>query len=217
MEVVKSSSLRKIEERMENMDKNSVRYHVLQKAKDFKSSWIELGRALYSVYNDKTYKEWGYQAFETYTVKEVGVKKQTAMRLLNSYYFLEKEEPICLQRSCDESSEAKSVPSYEAVDVLRLAKRNKELDESDYDDLKKGAFEDGRDAKQLKKDVTLLLKKRKDIDPEEERIRNNKVIIKRCVATLKTIKKDIEVLGVLPQDIAIEIGKLLQKIEAQIL
>lgn len=216
MEVLKTASLRRIEEKMEGMDENSVRYCVLQKAKNFKSSWIELGQALYSVYNDKLYKEWGYQAFETYTVKEAGIKKPTAMKLLNSYYFLEKEESQCLQANYDGSSDVKSMSGYEAVDVLRLAKRNKELDEADYADLKKGAFEEGKDAKQLKKDVTLLLKKRKNIDPEEEKIRSNKVIIKRCVTTLKTIKKDIEILGVLPRHIAVEIGKLLEKIEAEI-
>ncbi len=52
-------SLRNIEEKMSSLEEGSLRYHVLESAKNFKSSWIELGRSLYSVFKDKLYKEWG--------------------------------------------------------------------------------------------------------------------------------------------------------------
>ncbi|MDD5595453.1 MAG: hypothetical protein PHY94_04300, partial [Candidatus Omnitrophica bacterium] len=97
MNVAKSKSLENIEEKMGQLDENSFRYHVLENAKGFKSSWIELGRSLYTVLKDKLYKEWGYGSFDIYTVKEIGIRKQTAMKLLRSYYFLEKEEPAYLK------------------------------------------------------------------------------------------------------------------------
>ena len=54
----KPKSLKNIEEKMQNLEVGSIRYHILESAKNFKSSWIELGRSLYSVWKDKMYKDW---------------------------------------------------------------------------------------------------------------------------------------------------------------
>jgi hypothetical protein len=215
METIKTAAIRKIEQRMEGMEEDSLRCLVLQSAKDFKTSWIKLGQSLYTVWNDKLYKDWGYQAFETYTIKEVGIKKQTAMKLVHSYSFLEKEEPMYLQKDYNESVSPEKVPSYEAVNVLRLAKRNREIDETDYAKLKKDVFQEGRDAGIVKKDLTQLIKQRKEFDPEEE-TRKNTANIRRCVTTLRSLKRDIEILKILPEKIAVDIDKLIAKIEEEI-
>ena len=113
-----------------------LRDQIQKHAKDFKSSWVKLGQALYTVYNDKIYKLWGYEKFEYYTEKEIGIQKQVAMRLLKTYYFLEQEEPAYLKSDYVETTEAAMVPSCDTVNVLRLAKRNKELPKDEYDKLK---------------------------------------------------------------------------------
>ncbi|PIQ90173.1 MAG: hypothetical protein COV71_06430, partial [Candidatus Omnitrophica bacterium CG11_big_fil_rev_8_21_14_0_20_41_12] len=132
MEAAKTKSIRNIEEKMENLDVNSLRYHILESAKNFKCSWIELGRSLYSVYKDKMYKEWGYLNFDIYVAREIGIRKQTAMKLLKSYYFLEKEEPQYLKTDYTESSQPANIPSYESVDILRQVKNKKVFDDDDY-------------------------------------------------------------------------------------
>ena len=76
---------------MGELDPQSFRYSVLEAARGFKSSWIDLGQLLYSVSKDKKYKDWGFLTFEAYCEKEVGIKQATAMKMLKSYYFLEKE------------------------------------------------------------------------------------------------------------------------------
>ena len=210
-------SLERIEEKMESMDKNSLRYQVLEKVKNFKTSWLSLGQALYSVWKDKLYKEWGYLTFEAYTAKEMGIKKPTAMKLLRSYYFLEKEEPGYLEKDHTAPEEVASIPSYDAVNVLRLAKNKKTLDKVDYADLKKKVFEKGRDARDIKKDLTALMREREELDPEEARKRRKIVIIKRLLATLKLVKQDAEVLKILPVSIIKETASLINKIESEIL
>ena len=137
MEEIKSKSLKHIEAKMENLDVNSLRYHILESAKNFKCSWIELGRSLYSVWKDKMYKEWGYVNFDVYVSREIGIRKQTAMKLLKSYYFLEKEEPQYLKNEYAALAEPAQLPSYESVNILRQAKNNKGLDEDDYRRLKR--------------------------------------------------------------------------------
>lgn len=214
--MLKSKSLERIEEKMQDMDESSLRYQVLDKVKNFKTSWISLGQALYSVWKDKLYREWGYSTFEAYTAKEIGIKKPTAMKLLRSYYFLEKEEPGYLEKDYTEHKEVAAIPSYDAVNVLRLAKNKKTLDKVDYAELKKKVFEKGHDAREIKKDLSSLIREREELEPEEARKKRKISILKRLVATLKSVKHDAEVLKILPASIIKETASLIHKIELEI-
>ncbi len=216
MPSLKSRSLERIEERMSSIAEDSIRYKILQSAKDFKTSWLELGRALYSVWRDKSYKEWGYLTFEAYTSKEIGIKKQTAMKLLKSYFFLEKEEPIYLQKSYAESSEPSKLPTYESVNLLRLAKNKKMLDKDDYAQLKENVLEMGKDAREVKKDLTMLMREREELEPEEARRRRKTAMIKRFLTVLKTLKTGLETSKMLPANTIKEVSNLIHKIELEL-
>ncbi|TRZ96251.1 hypothetical protein D4R78_01210 [bacterium] len=216
MDNIKTKSIMGIEQKMQNFPENSFRYHILASAKNFKTSWIELGRALYAVYKDKMFKEWGYGTFDTYTSKEIGIRKQTAMKLLKSYYFLEKEEPQYLRADYVDSAEASAVPSYESVDLLRLAKSKKELDNQDYDSLKKEIFQKGKDARQVKKDLTTLIRQRQELQPEEAWEKKKFTKVKRIISILKSLKQDVEISKLLPASILREVDDLISKLEAEV-
>lgn len=217
MESTKLRSLESLEKKMEGVDENSLRYHILQNAKNFKTSWIELGRALYTVSKDKLYKEWGYSSFDIYTVREIGIRKQTAMKLVRSYYFLEKEEPLYLKKDYVESTEAASIPSYESVDVLRQAKNKKVLDEDGYAELKKEVFEKGKDVRDVKQNLAVMIKQREELEPEEAREKKKDITVKRFLSTLKALKKEIEILKLLPSGTIREMDSLIVKIEAEVM
>jgi hypothetical protein len=216
-----TKALAGIEKRLEDIDEGSMRHKILQSAKNFKVSWIELGQSLYTVYRDKLYREWGYTTFEAYTAKEIGVKKTTALKLLKSYYFLEKEEPAYLQKeqvsaASTEPSDVASVPNYESVNLLRLAKNKKALDEDEYRDLKKQIFESGKDAGEVRKSLTSMMRQREELEPEEARRKKKTAVLKRLVSTLRTLKTDIEHSKMLPMSLLKETVSLIAKIEAQI-
>lgn len=216
MESIKSKSLRNIEEKMQGLDTESLRYHILENAKGFKTSWVELGRSLYSVWRDKLYKEWGYNSFDNYTSKEIGIRKQTAMKLLKSYYFLEKEEPQYLRKEYYEEANANLVPTYEAIDVLRLAKNKKILDEDDYSEMKKNIFQKGKDAREVKKELTSLIRQRQELEPEEAWEKRKISTVRRFLGTLKSLKAEIEQSKLLPMGIIREAEGLIKKLEEQI-
>ena len=216
MEEVKSKSLRNIEEKMENLDSNSLRYHILESAKNFKCSWIELGRSLYSVYKDKMYKEWGYVNFDIYVSREIGIRKQTAMKLLKSYYFLEKEEPQYLKADYADSTKPAQIPSYESIDVLRQAKNKKGLDENDYKDLKKEIFEKGRDAQELKKNLGVIIRQRQELDPQEAQEKRRSSTVKRLLGQLRQLKQEVQVLKMLPAPLIKELDDLIKNIGHEI-
>lgn len=215
MSPLKSRSLENIERKMEGLDENSLRYRILQSVKNFKMSWIDLGQALYSVWKDKLYRDWGYLTFEAYTSKEIGIRKDTAMKLLKSYYFLEREEPQYLKKDFNETSEVPLMPSYESVNALRLAKNKKELNEEDYLSLKRGVFEKGKEARDVKKDLTLLIRQREELSPQEAREKRKAVTVKRLLSTLKTLKNEAEVARLLPANIIKDISNLIDKLEAE--
>jgi len=216
MEGHKPKSLQGIEDKMAVLDNTSMRYHVLESAKNFKVSWIELGRSLYSVWKDKLYKDWGFVTFDTYTIKEIGIKKPTAMKLLRSYYFLEKEEPAYLKKDYSESSDASKVPTLDSIDLLRKAKDKKSLDEEDYSKLKKEIFQDGKDPAQLKRDLTSLIRQREELEPEEAYKKKRVATLRRFVGSLKAIKNEAELSKLLPASLIKETQELIRKIEDEI-
>ena len=216
MSTYKTKSLDNLEQKMREADPDSFRGHVLKSAKDFKTSWIELGRALYTVWKDKLYKEWGYSTIDTYAAKEIGIRKQTAMKLLRSYSFLEKEEPAYLKNEYVESQDTALVPGYESIDVLRQAKNKKDLDAQDYAGLKKAIFEKGKDAHEVKKDLTSLIRERRELDPQEARQEKKLSLLKRFLGSLKAITRELETAKLGPASLAREADNLIKKIEAEI-
>ena len=193
-----------------------LRDQILTHSKDFKTSWVKLGQSLFTVYNDKIYKLWGYEKFEYYVEKEIGISKQVAMKLLKTYYFLEHEEPAYLKSEYVEEAPAAAVPGYETVNVLRLAKKNKELPAEDYKKLKLSVFEEGKDASVIRKDLTTLMKQRKELDPDEEREKRNAAAVKRFMTAVRSFKKDMEVLKLVSGDILQQVENLLLKLEMEV-
>ena len=216
MDTARSRSMKNIEEKMQGLDENSLRYHILESAKSFKTSWVELGRSLYSAWKDKLYKEWGYDTFDNYVSREIGIRKQTALKLLRSYYFLEKEEPAYLREGYAESNEAANIPGYETIDVLRLAKNKKELDAHDYNHLKKEIFENGKDSRQVKRDLTSIIRQRQELEPEEAYQKRRLSTVKRFLGTLKSLQKEMELSKLLPSPLIKEASSLIAKLESEI-
>ncbi len=215
MSQIKTKSIENIEHRMDGIDPKSLRYQVLQNVKDFKTSWIGLGQVLYTVWKDKLYKEWGYNQFDTYTSKEIGVRKATAMKLLKSYYFLEKEEPEYLGKNPEDIAPAK-VPSYETVDALRLASKRKDIDRADYVRMKENVFESGKDAHDVRATLTQLIKKREELEPKEARAKRRIAIIKRLISLLKSVRQEIEIAKLLPVEMIKDADRLINKLESEI-
>lgn len=204
-----------INKKYENMTADALRQEILIHAKGFKTSWISLGQALYQVWRDKLFHGWGFEEFEHYIVQELGIKKQTAMKLVKTYFFVEQEEPSYLKEEYRDAREATIVPSYETLDVLRQAKQKKEINRDDYATLRKNVFEKGKHEGLVKKDLTAIMKERKIVDPDEEREKRNVASVKRVLTALRAFKKDMETFKMVPQEIVNEAEFLIKKLERE--
>src|SRR4051812_48512287 len=202
-----------LEKKKNDLSAEALRMELAEYAKDFKVSWVHLGQGLYSVYRDKLFHSWGFEKFEDYVIRELGLKKPLALKLVKTYFFVEQEEPAYLKKEFSEAREAIVVPSHESLDVLRLARRRNEITRDDYAKLRKDVFDKGKDASLVKKDLTAMIKERKQIDPEEEREKRNQASIKKFLGALKNFTNEMGSLKLVEPDILDEAEGLLKKIE----
>jgi hypothetical protein len=96
------------------------RAELLRRARQFKSSWIELAEGLTQAKRSGRWKDWGYDSFEAYAKGELRLKQETVDKLTGSYSFLQRRAPAVLSR--DPISEP--FPTYQAVDFLRRAEES---------------------------------------------------------------------------------------------
>lgn len=177
---------------MLDLEPGSFRYKVLDAAKGFKNSWMELGQYLFTVYKDKLFKEWGYLTFEVYTAKEIGIKQPTAMKLLRSYSFLEKEEPSFLRKSLSDDKPPSEIPSYEAVNTLRLAKSNERVPEKEYASLREEVLENAKEEGEVKKKLRYILKSHAPKPTPEQRESQRETILKRTLQGFRNAKMELQ-------------------------
>ncbi len=138
-EVQKTKGSQHIEQLMQQLAPESERYQVLATAKQFKSSWVELGEWLAKVSNSKRFSEWGFTSFEDYCTKEVRIRRQTADKLLLAFRFLERKEPGLLKRKVD-----RPLPDYRSVDLLRQADEQQQFSMEEYSELRQAVVEEER-------------------------------------------------------------------------
>ncbi len=216
MTLPKTKAISQIEEKMGEVDEESLRYQTLQSARRFKTSWIELGQYLQTVWRDKHYKSWGYESFESYCNKEIAIKQSTALKLLRSYYFLEREEPSFLKTKLADSDNVVKLPSCDSVDILRLAKDKKGLNEKDYKTLRYRVIDEAEEPKEVRSELRSILESYPEAHSEDEKRRKQQGSVKRLLGTLKNLRKEVEDSGLLSKKLTMEIDQLIVKIESEL-
>lgn len=211
LKLIKKESDKIIDSSPENLNSNELRSYLLRSAQNFKSSWKDLACALNLVWSKKLFKQWGYQNFDEYTNREIGIGNRTALKLIGSYNFLEKEK-LEFKRKTEENQGQDIVPSIEAVKILQQAKKS--LEESQYETIKEDVIKNEKDFKEIKKDLTNLIRERKENSSDEEKEKNSFLVLKRFIYILNTLKRDIRTLNVLPESFIAEIENLIDQIQS---
>lgn len=133
-----SSTAERIATRIDELPEGSPRRRVLEAARRFKASWVELGRLLVQVKRDESWREWGHASFDRYCTSELFIRKQTAEKLLASYGFLERHEPALAKPRGEPRA-----PSFEVIEVLSRAEASGRLSESGWAELREEVLEGG--------------------------------------------------------------------------
>ncbi len=184
---------------MEALEPGSLRYLTLDSARSFKSSWIELGQALFAIYRDKKFKEWGYLTFEAYCSKEIGIRQATGLKLLKSYSFLEREAPVFLKKASEEQK-PNQIPSVESVNALRLAKTSERIPESDYQKLREEVLDNAQEETQVKKKIRTILQAHpaKLTAETKDPVKRKQIFVKKILTQLRAAKLELEEISMPP-------------------
>lgn len=201
----------KLQSLIEDLPEGSLRRCVLESARRFKASWVELGRMLTQVRRDSLWREWGYVTFEAYCTKELFIRKQTAEKLTMSYAFMERHEPELVRREDrDERGERepRPVPSFEVIDILSRAEAAGRLPEDGWRELRDDVLERGTTPAALNRQLTERYGAPTSPEPapEEERLRKLASLAQRlatgCAAERGVPRAIVERVRAVAQDLA---------------
>jgi hypothetical protein len=140
----------KLSARIEDLPAGSFRRQVLEGARRFKASWVELGRLLSEVRRRGAFREWGFDSFEAYCAKELFIRKQTAEKLTLSYGFLERHEPELARGEGD----TPRAPPFEVIEVLSRAEAQGRLPAGGWKELRDEVLERPPGAAALSRQLT---------------------------------------------------------------
>jgi hypothetical protein len=115
------------------------RAELIARTRRFKASWLELAEALTHVRKHDTWKNWGYESFEAYALRELKLRQETVDKLTGSYAFLQKRAPNVLKRD----GVIDAIPSYQAIDFLRRAEEREDAPEEAVVAIRKKVLEEG--------------------------------------------------------------------------
>lgn len=155
-----STSVDKIDARLGKLQPGTLRHQVMTALRQFRASWVELGRLLNEVVYGGDYKEWGYDDFEVYCARELGLKKPTVQKLMISYNYMKKYESKRLHDFEDdaEKSAAPEIPDFQTVELLDRVRRRDEMPEERINELHRRAFEGENDEPELRRELRQYLR-----------------------------------------------------------
>src|SRR5215470_1868070 len=144
----------KVEERLEDAIRvhagDAERVLVLERAKRFKRTWIELAEALVGVRESEMHLKWGYGSFDEYVTRELKLKRGTVDKLCASYGFLRANAPKLVRApEGDDDDYERPVPSWQAVDFVARAEERGAAPAEVMDEMKRAAFDEGTPAPAL--------------------------------------------------------------------
>jgi hypothetical protein len=112
---------------------------LIQCARRFKASWIELAEALTHARRGAQWKRWGYESFDEYARIELHLKQETVDKLTGSFQFLQRRAPEVLRRD----GVRESIPSYQAIDFLRRAEEQEGAPEDAVEAIRARVIDEG--------------------------------------------------------------------------
>ncbi len=154
-----TASVSKIDARLEKLEPGSLRHQVMSALRQFRASWVELGRLLNDVVYGGDYKDWGYDDFEVYCARELGLKKPTVQKLMISYNYMKKYESKRLSDYEDGDKAAPpEIPDFQTVELLDRVRRRDEMPFDQVNELHRRAFEGEGEEPEFRKELRNALR-----------------------------------------------------------
>ncbi len=213
-----SSSVKKIDDKLEHLEPGSLRHQVLTSLRQFRASWVELGRLLNEVVYGGDYKEWGYDDFEVYCARELGLKKPTVQKLMVSYNYMKKYESKRLKDFEEDGNNlpAANIPDFQTVELLDKVRRREQLPEEEIGELHRKAFDGEMEEPELRKELRQYLSPRTAQDEAalQEGSARRKQELNAILKIARELRRKVTICNSIPGGLKERIERCLVELEA---
>jgi hypothetical protein len=187
------------------VEPGSLRHEALLAAKRFKSSWVELGALLVKVRDQGSWSEWGFKTFEEYCSKELRIKKQTALKLTNSYLFLARHEQAMTHEPKQVAE--RPAPAFEVVSVLAGAEERGQLNDKSYQELREQIWGDERPAPQVARELSARFPPPPKPPPPTD------LVVRRLAASARRLANELKACSKVPEAVTERAAALADDVE----
>jgi hypothetical protein len=168
------------------------RLDVVQRARRFKRSWVDMAEALVAVRRSEVWQKWGYADFYEYCTDELQIRKATADKLTGSYFALREHAPAVLDRDGVEGT----IPSIDAVDFFaRALERGRDRDGAGTEapaevigQLRRAVFDDATPVAVLRREFNPILHPRAEGEAELDAMLKTRNAARRIQNVLPSIE-----------------------------
>ena len=194
-----------LEARIATFQGDDERVELLQRARRFKASWIELGEALSRVSSTEAWRRWGYSGFEEYCAKELHLKRETALKLTGSYVFLKAKAPEVLRRDGMRAP----IPPMESVSFWQRAEEEEDAPAEALRELRRAVVDEAAPAAALKRRYKEVFFPTGD----DEKAQRDRSSVLSAAQRLLTLLADTKVVPpTIAGDIEEQLGRLIQEL-----
>jgi hypothetical protein len=191
------NELDRFAEMLKDKGETGLRLHAVERARNFKRSWLEMARALVEIRRRRAYEGWGYGDFFVYCQDELRIKRATVEKLTLSYSTLAEHAP----RVLDYDGVAQAIPTFDSVDYLAKALRGMDEDQSEpppvevIDELKQAVFEEGAPVTALRKRFDPVIHPKSEATQKYEAAQRTRSAVRRLSAMLSEADLDDELVA----------------------
>jgi hypothetical protein len=180
-------------EKLERSGDDPRRLDLVQRARRFKRSWIELAEGLIALRQSQDYSQWGYGDLHEYCNKELSIRSATVDKLLVSFSTVQRHAPEVLQRD----GVQREVPSLDAIDYFNRALGTetkpgpfRRLDAPDHvlDQLRTAVFEEGQNVRELRERFNPVLRPKAESENKDDAVRRARTAAQKLSQALSEVE-----------------------------
>src|SRR5215211_151283 len=178
-------------DKLRDVSQGSFRHTVLQAARRFKASWVDLGKLLVKVRDEALFTGWGFATFDQYCVKELHIRKATADKLVRSFSFLARHEP----KAVAHDEVVQTAPAFEVVEVLAGAEERGQLDAHDYRAIRESIWNPDKPVAELRREMSERFPRPA---PEPRALGSGDAQVRRLAHAARRLASELEACGRVP-------------------
>ena len=115
-----------------------------------------------------------------------------------------------------EEETPRKIPDYEAVNLLRLAKENKNIPTEEFAELRQEVLNEGKEPKDIRAKVKKILEDQKPKDTAEAKDQKRNGVLRRLIGFINSAKTQLEEEDLVPDHVLKQMETLAQKLQDQL-